>query len=365
MHIARWAAGLVAGVLVAAGAWAQTPPEGAQDILTVMRAKSSFTDEERSALRSWIDEHTSQLRGDNDVAAVQALTDVRQALSAGTPAFRELLVGGLLDATRQTYKDAKPAGAARLMALAASLNEPVTAGLLIEALKDSRPGVRTAGAAGLRALRSKLAGAGGNALGEALSALREAARSETSVPALRAMYGAMNYADVAGGPDARQLVGIHLDVLEARLGQISGGLMRAEGADMEGIETLGRQLAALGDEEKKRYTIVLATLLRYSVTRYATELYEVKDKTSSPAAIEARNAIELLIESIETQLPGLLGTAERDRPSVLNAIKTMKPDSSDRVNLKIEMNKWSVLLEKATGQAFRVDETIEEEPAAP
>lgn len=345
--------------LVAVGIAQQPAAAPAQDVLNTLRAKNALSEEDRGTLRAWLSERMGVVNSDNPAGAAAAMSELRGAPAAGTPAFREAFVGLLTELTRESYKSARLEAAARLVSLLAALNEPATYGLLIEALKDDRAAVRTAAAVGLRNLRVKLAVLGGNAVSETMAALRAAGRREPSAPALRAIYQALNYADtvppIPNPPDVRANLAALLEILETRAAQHAARKVTAETADLAGLRALEPLRKSLNDEERRRYIAVLATMLRYYVIAYTGELYRVKDKFSSPQAIERRNHAELLIEEAEAQLAALLGLARDRAPSITEAMKNIK-DDADRVKMKVEMNKWSDLLQKAIGQRFSLDE---------
>lgn len=338
--------GLAAFAQTPTPAPAATPAAG--DALAALRAKNALADEDRAALRTWIDERLAALGGDSPAAAATAAGELRGATSSGTAGFRDAYLAALSEAVRNAYKNASLAGAARMIAVLAAFNDAAAAPTLIDALRDERAAVRAAAAAGLRELRAK---GGGAAAGDALAALREAGKHETAGPALKAIYQAL--APAAGG-DAKVGTAAVLEVLEARAEVYASppaGGVPGEGAELAALSALDKQRKALSEDEKKRYIAALATLLRFSVDRYHAELYAVRDKVSSPRQIELRNATELVIEDCETQLADLLGLGKDKAPSVINAMKNMK-EESQRVELVIQMNKWAELLEKATGKRY-------------
>ena len=97
----------------------------------------------------------------------------------------------------------------------------------------------------------------------------------------------------------------------------------------------------------------LARLLRHCVLRYHAELYLVKDRTSNASQIELRNNTELLVQEIERQLADLLPADSKPRPSIFDALQHLSKEA-DRFNLKVRMNEWADLLEKATNQQFHI-----------
>lgn len=353
------AAVLIALVLVAAGATHLPAGAQTQDVLNTLQAKNLLTEEDRGALRTWLSERISALDTDNPAGAAAAMNELRGAAAAGTPAFREACVGLLSELTREAYKSARLDAATRLVSLLAALNEPATYPLLLEALRDGRAAVRTAAAVGLRNLRVKLAVLGGNAVSETMAALRAAGRQETLAPALRAIYQALNYADtvppIPNPPDVRANTAALLEIFEARAAQHAARKVAAETADLTGLRAMEPLRKSLNDEERRRYVAAVATMMRYYVIAYTSELYKVKDKFSNPQVIEQRNHAELFIEEAEAQLAALLALASDRTPSITVAMKNIQ-DETDRVKMKVEMNKWSDLLQKAIGQRFSLDE---------
>lgn len=337
---------------------------GVGDLLAELRAKAALTDEDRGKLRTWIDERMTALSSPTTSVADQAAADLRGAMSGGSQGYREALIALLSDAVRQKLAGASLTAAARMIALLAAANEPVTQPVLIEALNDERAAVRVGAAVGLRTLRAKLAVVGGDAVTNVFAALREAGKKETSAPALRAIYEALNYADtvppIPNPPDPRANVAALLDILESRAAAYASGNPKAEAAELAGVRAAGALRNRMTDEEKNRYIAVLGELLRYGVQRYNAGLYNVKDRTSSPHLVELRNSIELMILEIETQLAELLSVPRGEqRPSIVSAMKELVSEG-ERINLKIQMNMWADLIEKAIGKRYHMDEAGEQ-----
>jgi hypothetical protein len=352
--------GLVLPVLAGGPfALAQSPPTP-RDVLTDLRAKPSLTEEDRGTIRAWIEERLVAVAEASE-STERATAELRQAPSEAGPAFREAYAGILTDAVRQRFRTAPAGGAARMIALLSALNEPQTHPVLLEAIRDERSGVRAAAAVGLRNLRAKLSGLGGAYVSDTFAALREAGRRESSAPVLRTIYQALDYPEtVPNPPDPRANVGALLDVLEARAELYASGSLTAEGAETTGLRAVMDFRKLLTEDDRKRLLTCLGRMLRYAVARYANDrLYLVRDRVGSPAAIELRNNTELLIEECEALLAELLAPAKA--PSIAATLRNIKSDS-DRVNMKLEMNKWAELVERAVGQRFYMDESTDAEP---
>jgi hypothetical protein len=360
MSVSSWssAAALLAAslMLAPAAASAQEPPRTFQ--VAAIKGKSALSDEERRQLNGWIAQRAAQMSAADprDEAtlhqAQQAAREVRDALNGAAAGFREAFVAAYTDVVRERHRGASVTGAAQLMALLAVLDDVMTAPVLRDALRDERTGVRAAAALGLRTLRPKLAAAGGDAFAQTVAALREAGRRETSGSTLKTIYEALDYAEFAA-PDPRASAAALLEVLEARARLYDGAALNAEGAELAGLRAADRVRRSLGDEDRRRYTLVLARLLRHSALRYHAELHLVRDRTSSPTQIELRNTTELMVQEIERQLAELLPADNKPRPSIFDAMRTMSKES-DRINLKLRMNDWAELLQKATGQSFHI-----------
>lgn len=336
------------------------PPAAEQpsDPLAVMRAKESLTDEERAQLRTWIDQRVAALAGEDAAAAAQAAGLLRTAFD-GTAAFKEAYAGAAVAAIGPLIAGAELTPATRLIAVLSALNDTATAPVLRAALADGRASVRVVAAAGLRNLRARLAVAGGEAVSGVLSALRDAGKSETSAPVLRAIYAAMDFAGAGATlPDPQVNVSAVLDLLVARAEQHEAGSAKALGAEVVGLKTAAALRGNLNEADQKRYTLAVATLLRYAVTRYVSgeqPLVALDEKTAGRDSIELRNNMELIIEEAEKELAALLKLEKDKTPDITSRIRKEARSASAAAPIKIEMDKWADLLEKAVGKRFHLE----------
>jgi hypothetical protein len=312
-----------------------------EDKLAALRTKDALTDEDRGEIRRVVDGLVADVAGNDATASQHALTQLRDG-PKGARDFSDAYVAAYLAAAGSAYKKAPAGPAARLITVLPVYNDARSFNVLLEAMQDDRAAVRAAAAIALRALRTKAAADAGTYNG-ALGALRDAGKKETAREVLQVIYRAMSFSDVPGA-DPRAGVTAVLDLLEARVQQLAGEKVHAEGADYVGLQTAGALRKSMDDAERKRYTIVLAKMLHYGVRVYTASnppLSKVRDKTSGPDAVALRDATELLITDAEQQLKDLLSPSEA--PQVAAQMQHAK--YVDMVN---EMNKWvDVLKEKA------------------
>jgi hypothetical protein len=293
------------------------PPAAAADPIAALKTKAALSEDERRQLNEWIAARiavvsSAQPQDATIHQAQQAVRELRDATAGASQGFRETFVAGYADAVRQKLGSMSLSGAAQLMALLASLDEATTAPIMHEALRDQRTAVRAAGATGLRKLRPKIAVIGGDVFTQTVNALREAGRRETAPTVLQAIYEALDYAEVVPSPpDPRALTAALLEVLDARSKLYEGNPIVAEGAELAGLRGLDRLRNNMSDDDKRRYTLMLARMLRHCVLRYYSELHQVRDRTSNPTLVELRNTTELMIQEIEKQLAQLLPTQRR------------------------------------------------------
>jgi len=361
MRRARITLLVVVAALSAMPAWAQEQP--ADTLIPTLKTKASVSEEERRQLNAWIAQRVAtvaaaQPEHDTMRDAQKALREMREAVASANRGFIEVYVAAYADALREKHSSATLSGAGMMMSLLASFNEATTAPILRDALRDERTAVRAAAAIGLRRLRQKIATVGGDAFSQTIGALRDAGKRETAGTVLQTIYQALDYAQVAPNPpDPRAIAAALLDVLETRAALMDGNAAAAEGADLAGVEAMDRMRRGLTDDEKRRYTLILGKLLRHCVVRYHGELYRVKDAASNSTQVSLRNATELMVQQIEKQLGELLPSDTKPRPSIFEAMSKMNKEG-DRGFLKVRMNDWADLLEKATGQRFHI--TVEE-----
>ncbi|MGE0480964.1 MAG: hypothetical protein AB7Q17_10885, partial [Phycisphaerae bacterium] len=284
-----------------AAAFAQQPAPAANP-LEPLRTKAALVDEDRNVLRSWLTQRVTALASDDGSAAAGEM----RTEYAGTPAFKEAFAAISIELIRGRLKAAGPPAAARMLAVIAAMGDaPADAAstLYLEALQDERPAVRAAAAAGLRNLRQRLVLAGAGAVTSAVHALRDAGKKETSASTLRLIYHALNYPDAAPNPPELKAISTAvLDLLEARAAQHDSGDVNASGADVVGLRVAAKLRPQLSDDEQKRYTGVLARVLRAGVLRYTTgepRLGDVQDATASPLVLDERDRTEIRMEEAE------------------------------------------------------------------
>lgn len=355
--------GMVARPLTAQETPPTPAPAPAAGGIAVLETKPSLSEDEKAQLKAWIvervDKIVNQSRDDHasTAAAATAAADLRKERPSATPGFREVYVALCVEVMSPVYKGAKMVASAQLVTILAGLREMAASKVLLEALGHEQPAVRAAAASGLRGLRAKLAAAGAPVLNEALAALREAGRRESSQVALKAIYGAMNVREaVQSHPDPKRNATDLLDLLEARSEQYASKKVKGEGAEVLGLAVMNGYVSNLGDAEKDRLVIAAARMMLHAVQRYVDELSDVHDKTSAPLLVEARNNAELLIEGCEKLLKELIKPAA-PAPDLTRELRASEKDEGEkRTKLRQEMAKWSQVLSTKTNQKFELDE---------
>lgn len=322
-----------------------TPQPGSE--LRPLQEKASLTDDDRAVIRRTVD------RWVGDVGATANAVSQLRDESKGSNAYREAYAAAVIDSVNNGYKTAKNGTAAQLIAVLSVLNEAPAQKVLVEALADKRPPVRATAAVGLRNLHAKLAQLGGAYFTDTLSALKEAAKAETSTVALKAMFQALNFSEGgANSPDVKANAAAILEVIDDRATkQYATGKVKAEGADTVGLQALSALKAGLSDAERDRLTQAVARIISYAVTVYANELSGAKESLSSASA-ERRNAFELLIEECERQLADQL--KPKTTPSVSKAMQTSE-GSKKSTDMKTAMKEWARLLKEKYNQEFFTD----------
>ena len=341
-------------VLLTAPAWAQDegqPPAtpAAASPLDAVRSKTVIADEDRAVLRQWISEKVNAIAA----GGVTSLAALRDEGANGSDAFKEAFQTLTFELVEPALGGAKLGPAAQLLAHVASLESLNAHKLLLKSLSDERVAIRTVAAAGLRNLRSKIAGAGGSVLNDTIEALRTAGKTETSTPALETIYEALNFAGAGATlADSKPAALAVLDILATRATDLQRGEVRAEAADAVGMKLAASLQASLGDPEKQRLLEAVAGILRYSVLRYAADLHreKVRDKIAPAAMIQLRNSTEHIIELAESQLAAALNPPTR--PNITDAMSK----DADTTKMKNQLNEWAELLKTATGKDFGVGE---------
>ena len=355
-------AGMVLAFGMASPLAAQEAPEQ-PDVIGQLQNKGALTDEDATALRTWIGQRVQAVASGDPAAAGLAISGLRDGYK-GTTAFKGAYLNTCIEVIATAYKPAKRDAAARLITVLNTFNEAQTYPLLIEALGDQRVPVRAAAAIGLRYLRPKLVAEGGNALSATIAALRDAGRREESHVALQLIYRAMDYTGVGSLPDPKANASAVLELLELRARQYETRQVKAEGADRDGLELARKLSGQLDDDQRRRLAIATAKMLHYGVVRYTTELHKVDDKTSGPLPIAARDRIELLILTAEDLLASLTA------PPQAEDFKTVTEEMQDRVQdekatyMKIAMNEWANVLRGRFQLDLQIDvtEPVADEP---
>ncbi len=334
-----------------------TAPGQEPDPLQALQAKNVITDEDRSVVQAWVAQRVSGVMSKDTSEAGPAVRELRAGFS-GTQSFKDTYAAVCIEAVGSAYKRAERVPAARLLTTLIALNETGANRVFVEALGDKRAAIRQAGAVGLRNLRSKLLAGGGTLVTDALAALVAAGKKETSTVPLRTIYQALDYTGAGMTPtDPKPIVAAVLELLEARAAQYAAGKVKAEGADAEGLRVAGALRAAMTEEQRRRYIVAVAGMLRYAIIRYTSgepPLHKVIDKNASTRLIELRNGTEFLIDAGERELIALL--APPDPPTVAQKMKTEGLGAPTAMKIQWE-NNWVPLLENAVGQSFRIDPT--------
>ena len=333
---------VVAALSAALVAAAQNPPPAGP--LDDLKTKPALTDEERGVIKEWL---TQQIGAIVNGASPKAAVELRSNFS-GTDGFKDAYITLSIELIAPVVPRAEVAASAQLVALLGSYQSLKTLDTLLEALKDKRPAVRSAAAVGLRVLQPRIAASGGGEFGKSVEALRSAAKAESSAPALRLMYLALDYPNLPA--DVGTLTTALLDILETRSKAYKGEDTPAWAADRPGLALAGKLRNRLNETDKDRLIAASARLLRAGVLRYAVdELDQVKDEGGAADSIELRDSTEYLIVEAETQLATLLGVADKtDRPNVAQKLMSER----DPIGMKTEMNRWADMLQSRMPEDF-------------
>lgn len=326
-------------LFVAPLARAQDEKPAAGGPLAGIQSKTTITDEDRGAIRNWLSERLEALTGGGpgSLGAIAAIRDENK----GTNQFKDAFVASAVEIFGPAAKTAKPEVAAQLVAALGAFSDPAAMRVFIDALADARPAVRAAGASGIRALHTRLAGAGGNA-GDALDALREAGKKETSAATLRLIYQALNLGD-AGTPvaDPKPVLAAVLDVLDARANLYNDRKVEAppaESADVPGVALALSMAKNFADADRDRLASAAARMMRHAVHRYAGSLAKVTDKAAA-GQVELRNQTELLIDVCEKAL------IETLKPTPPPTVAAQMQKGDKLTEMKIEFGKWAKLVQ--------------------
>jgi hypothetical protein len=319
----------------------------APDPLQAQRTKDVLDENDRNAIRQWLDQRVAVITGQDAVAADQAVRDLASNGARGSAALRQAYTLAVKQAVGRTYKQAELVPAVRMLAVLNMLNDPELASVFVEALSDERPPVRCEAAVGLRNLRARLAAAG-SPITAVLSALRDAGIKESSRPTLGAIYQAMNFGELPSPPEPQATIDALLALLGSRAEHYVSGKVRAYGADTAGLRALGAMRSRMGPAQRDQFAAILGKMMRQAVRLYAAAPSN-DDGVQLPAGTP-REETELLIREAEEQLAALLTPPADQRPKV-----TDKMEKLEQVNMKIEFNLWGKLLETAVGQKIYLD----------
>jgi hypothetical protein len=330
---------------------AATPAATPGNEFAALQTKNVIADEDRAALRTTILRFVEGIVNQADAAAtfVAALREGHK----GTPAYKEAYAAICIETIPPLYKSAKPVPAAQLLTILASIGELPAYKTFIDALTDERPAIRTAGAAGLKALRGKIVG-GGNALSETIEALKEAGKRETSVVAMRTIYQALNFAE--GGrplPESKALVTATLDILDARGAAFAEKKGRADGADGPGIALAMALRGQASEPEKERLILAVGRIFFHAALAHANRLHALNEKTATSAQIELRNQSELIVEDCEKLLLELI------KPTPAPTVVKFMKEGGKSFDMKQELSKWAAILKQRSGQEFPIEETAD------
>jgi hypothetical protein len=349
--------GLALGVALPSAAQ-EAPAQ--QDVIDQLQAKSALTDEDRAKLREWVGQRVQAIVAGDPSGSAEAVSQLRKRFT-GTDGFKEAFAAVTAELIGSAYKQAKRDSAARLLAVLNTLNQVSSYKVLIEALGDKRVPVRSAAAIGLRRLQDNLARAGGDALSESITALREAGKRETSPVALQLIYRAMDYTGVkVNPPDPKAGALALLELLEARGEQYQAAAqeivrqpdkptannVKAEGADRPGLELAGKLIGQMDEQGRQRLIVACAKMLHYAVIRYTSELHKIEDKTSSPLQIALRDRMELFIMTAEELLAKLTPFPKVEGVKTIAAEMQEQEQDKKAVYMKIAMNAWADVLQE-------------------
>ena len=327
---------------------AQDQPEAG---LATIKVKTDLTDEDRNQIRAYVAKRIDAVRGTDEVAAQQATAGLRAGFD-GSDAFKRAYASICLDAIGTAARKLDLAPATRLLTVVNTFNTIDELPVLLDALQDDRVGVRAAAAIGLRSLREKVVQSGKDAFQRVLAGLKEAGKKEKSRDTLKAIYAAMNYAEVSGSPDPKANAAAVLELLDERARQYAAGDVRAMGADDAGLRVAQALAGAMDDADRKRLMGVVGTMMKSAIEQYTggdRKLAAVRDKNASRESIEYRNSVERLILVGEELLAALLKPDKA--PNVSESMRKL-----DTTGMKNQWRDWVNLLQKSVGQDFTLNE---------
>jgi hypothetical protein len=317
--------------------------------------QSTLSDADRQNVRNWVSQRVAAVLGGDAARATPALAELRGQLTstAATDAFKAAVHAALASEAGGQLRQAEARSAAQLLALVAAAPRPQSIPLLTDALRDPRTPVRFLGASGLRRLKASLAQNPG-AIPQVMSALVNAGAAEESPAALAAIYEALDLRGLEDGPDAAVIVQNTLQLLEQRAQQYQAMGTPAQGADRHGLVVLDALRDELNPNQRTRLLQVLGRMGMFTVERYSSTPSVRQPTTDELRALRRR--LELMIQTIERTLDGVLGAGEA-APNLTDAMTS--PNVA--VDLKLEWNKWAQQLQGPTGEEYFLSD--EREPA--
>lgn len=339
-------------VCVVASASAQEPTG-----LAALQGRETIGEQEQQQIRTFVSQQIGAIVGQDTAAATRATSSLRKAYD-GTDAFKRALAEEAVSAIGSAYKKATLRSATQLLTALNTMRTPEAAPVCVDALSDDRVGVRSAGAIGLRMLRSELAAAGPDTIKQTLDSLVAAGKKEKSPEALSLIYAAMNYADLPNQPGADANTSALLDLLSARAKLYSAeSEVRAGGAEDQGLRIALELIDKMDDAQKTQLTRVVATMMRHAIQRYATgpmKLADIRGSQTSRQATALRNGMERLIIVGEQILEKLLQPGEP--PRMAEHMRQL-----ELAEMKTAWSAWVRLLQPKLNEDFSIVDIPEEE----
>lgn len=296
--------------LVPASAFLLTPAgaqeKGAQDeAIDAIRRLETIAALDQGRIKDWVQAQVDRLGGGakgDDLKALRGrdLQSFRRVFaeqwknSANTPAFRtQFATQATLVAQAELAKaSSDPTVPTALAGVLLDLGQPETLPALLVGLKSPVQGTRLLAARGIENLRASL-GPEKEKFQPVLTALRDAALTETSPVVLGRLYEAMT------------IPGQSVPVSEAILAVFQKRLGAAgpiTGAELPALEWFRNKslMSALTPEMKADLVRLVAGLLRRSAERYSDpQLAPPKDEKASDLSFYERDAIERTLDAVE------------------------------------------------------------------
>jgi len=277
-------------LLASRGAVAQAPPAaGPADAGTALRSREALSEQDKAALRQWMDARVRALaeasrrldeatRTQDEAArsaAAKALQAARKQLveplgQGPTPAFRT----GYAEIAMAAFppymgmgndpRGSDPRVALYLTQTLASLKQTASLDLMLAALSSRHPAVRYWAARAIRDMRGEIKG---NLVDRTIAELARAGAKEGYPPAVQMIYEAVDFRTQVAG-SAPRVIAAWLEILNGRIQFYDTDLVTEFYPD---AAVLG-QLAAspdLTDADKKRASQIALAILDRCVQRWA------------------------------------------------------------------------------------------------